>query len=82
MFARNSFLGHPAVKINTRENFMNKLWGSSGKVIKNTGFGDGIITEMRTKLGTDIEVTVFLTDVDCTEIMSGEKLWEMGAEIV
>ena len=67
--------------INTRDNFMNKLWSSSGKRIK-TSFGDGIITEMRDTAGIDISVDVFLVDVDCTEMMSGLKLWEEGAEII
>ena len=43
--------------INTRDNFMNKLWSSSGKRIK-TSFGDGIITEMRATAGIDISVDV------------------------
>ena len=58
--------------INTRDNFMNKLWSSSGKTIK----GIGIITEMRTTAGIDIEVTVN------SKLMSGLKLWEEGAEII
>jgi hypothetical protein len=57
---------------NTREKFMNKLWCSSGKTIK----GIGIITEMRTTAGIDIEVTVN------SKLMSGLKLWEEGAEII
>ena len=63
--------------INTRENFMNKLWCSSGKTIK----GIGIITEMRTTAGIDISVDVFMVDTDCKEMMSGLKLWEEGATI-
>ena len=66
--------------INTRDNFMNKLWSSSGKRIK-TSFGDGIITEMRATAGIDISVDVFLVDIDCMEMMSGLKLWEEGATI-
>ena len=66
--------------INTRENFMNKLWCSSGKTIK-TNIGDGIIVEMRTTVGIDISVDVFMVDTDCKEMMSGLKLWEEGATI-
>ena len=66
--------------LNTRDGFMNKLWSSSGKMIK-TNIGDGIIVEMRTTAGIDISVDVFMVDTDCKEMMSGLKLWEEGATI-
>ncbi len=57
--------------INTRDNFMNKLWSSSGKRIK-TSFGDGIITEMRATAGIDISVDVFYI-VDSVEPLFSDE---------
>lgn len=65
----------------TEKEFMETLWGAEGLMIKNTGFGDGIIMRTRAKLGVDIEARVFLTDTDEIKLMSGLELFERGATI-
>ena len=65
----------------TEKEFMETLWGAEGLMIKNTGFGDGIIMRTRAKLGVDIEARVFLTYTDEIKLMSGLGLFERGATI-
>ena len=65
----------------TEKEFMETLWGAEGLMIKNTGFGDGIIMRTRAPLGVDIEARVFLTDTDEIKLMSGLELFERDATI-
>ena len=65
----------------TEKEFMETLWSAEGQMIKDTGFGDGIIMNTRTTLGIDIEARVFLTDTDEIKLMRGLELFEMGATI-
>jgi len=61
--------------------FMETLWSAEGMMIKNTGWGEGIIMSTRTTAGVDIEARVFLTDTDEIKLMRGLDLFAEGATI-
>jgi hypothetical protein len=58
--------------------FMNELWDSTAGTTKIvTPIGTGIITEMRTTAGIDIEVAVKIPEIDGLTLFSGIELFEM-----
>tara|TARA_B100000497_G_C7363718_1_gene235386 strand:- start:102 stop:332 length:231 start_codon:yes stop_codon:yes gene_type:complete len=65
----------------TEKEFMETLWSAEGQMIKNTGWGEGIIMSTRTTAGVDIEARVFLTDTDEIKLMRGLDLFAEGATI-